>query len=75
MMQMMQGMQGMGGMGGGFGGMPQDTRPPEERFAVQLEQLQTMGFIDRAANIEALTAARGDVNDAITRLVERGIGN
>jgi len=28
------------------------TQPPEERFASQLEQLASMGFIDRQANIQ-----------------------
>jgi len=54
---------------------PADTRPPEERFAVQLEQLQVMGFIDQVANLQALAAASGDVNNAITVLLERGIGS
>lgn len=43
--------------------------PPEERFASQLEQLAGMGFIDRQANIQALTATMGDVNAAIEQLL------
>ena len=27
-------------------------QPPEERFASQLEQLASMGFVDRQANIQ-----------------------
>lgn len=42
---------------------------PEERFRVQLDQLATMGFMDRAANLQALTATGGDVNAAIERLI------
>lgn len=43
--------------------------PPEQRFQIQLEQLATMGFHDRAANIQALVASGGDVNAAIERLI------
>lgn len=43
--------------------------PPEERFQNQLSQLQTMGFINTEANIQALTATFGDVNAAIERLL------
>lgn len=72
---------GMGGGGfGGFGGMggpggpgsppaqaaaPQDSRPPEERYASQLEQLGEMGFINPQANIRALQACGGNVQAAI----------
>lgn len=65
----------MAAMGGGLGGAVNDSRPPAERFATQLEQLQNMGFIDRDANLQALTETRGDVNEAITRLLDRGMGN
>ena len=50
-------------------GAPADNRPPEERFATQLEQLQGMGFPDRASNIQALVQANGDVNQAINFLL------
>merc|ERR550534_1367750 len=53
-----------GGLGGGAPNIP-----PEERFRVQLDQLAGMGFLDRAANIQALTATGGDVNAAIERLI------
>merc|ERR1719187_1788538 len=46
--------------------------PPEERFASQLEQLAGMGFVDRAANIQALNATFGDVNAAVERLLSGG---
>ncbi|XP_033120630.1 ubiquilin-1-like [Anneissia japonica] len=42
---------------------------PEDQFRTQLEQLATMGFVDREANIRALTATGGDVNAAIDRLI------
>ena len=45
------------------------------RFASQLQSLTDMGFIDRDANIAALQESDGDVNAAITRLLERGLGN
>jgi len=43
--------------------------PPEERFATQLQQLQEMGFYDRAENIRALLATNGNVNAAVERLL------
>ncbi|CXI45149.1 ubiquitin domain-containing protein DSK2, putative [Plasmodium berghei] len=49
-----------------------DNRPPEERYASQLVSLQEMGFIDNDANIQALQETGGDVNSAVTRLLERG---
>jgi ubiquilin len=66
----------LGGMGGGMGGMggggapaaPADTRPPEERFQVQLQQLNEMGFWDAAKNIRVLAATGGNVNAAIEML-------
>jgi len=45
------------------------SQPPEQRFASQLEQLANMGFVNREANIRALTATMGDVNAAIDRLL------
>jgi ubiquilin len=63
------GFGGAGGFGGysapgagGFGGapaVPTDTRPPEERFQVQLQQLQDMGFTNAAQNVRALLATGG----------------
>ncbi|TKR94069.1 hypothetical protein L596_008410 [Steinernema carpocapsae] len=43
--------------------------PPEERFQSQLETLRSMGFVNDAANIQALTATFGDVQAAIDRLL------
>lgn len=42
---------------------------PEVRFQQQLEQLNSMGFINREANLQALIATGGDVNAAIERLL------
>ncbi|XP_025077166.1 ubiquilin-1-like isoform X1 [Pomacea canaliculata] len=49
----------------------QVNQPPEQRYASQLEQLAAMGFVDRDANIRALTATLGDVNAAIDRLLQQ----
>merc|ERR1719204_582429 len=48
-------------------------QPPEERFASQLEQLASMGFVDRQANIQALIATMGDVNAAVERLLSTNV--
>lgn len=78
--QLLGGMGGMGaltGLGGlgmpgapGMGGEPpqqqqQDTRPPEERYAPQLQQLREMGFTSDAYNLRALQACGGNVQAAI----------
>ncbi len=42
---------------------------PAVRFASQLQQLQDMGFPDRAANLRALQATGGNVNAAVERLL------
>ncbi|KAI9269202.1 hypothetical protein BDA99DRAFT_557959 [Phascolomyces articulosus] len=65
------GMGGMGGFGSGApatAAPPADTRPPEERFQVQLQQLNEMGFYDASKNIRALLASGGNVNAAIEML-------
>jgi len=46
---------------------------PEERFASQLEQLASMGFVDRQANVQALIATMGDVNSAVERLLASNV--
>jgi len=48
-------------------------QPPEERFASQLDQLASMGFPDRQANIQALVLTSGDVNAAVERLLGGGL--
>jgi len=45
------------------------NEPPEVRFASQLQQLASMGFVDQQANVQALTATFGDVNAAVERLL------
>lgn len=72
-MQMLQGsgidpfaMLGGGGGAGAFGApAPADNRPPEERYATQLGQLNEMGFYNFDQNIQALTRSGGDVNGAL----------
>jgi len=49
------------------------AQPPEERFASQLEQLASMGFVDRQANVQALIATMGDVNAAVERLLSTNV--
>ena len=67
MMNMMNMLGGMGGGGGGgFGAQePPDNRPPEERYATQLRQLNEMGMVDFDRNIQALRRSGGDVNGAL----------
>jgi len=48
-------------------------QPPEERFASQLDQLASMGFVDRQANIQALISTMGDVNAAVERLLSTNV--
>lgn len=83
--QMQQAMQmmnngGLGNMFGGanpFGGLggpasppaPVDNRPPEERYADQLRQLNDMGFFDFDRNVEALRRSGGSVQGAIEQLL------
>merc|ERR1712014_270242 len=72
MQQMMQAMQG--GMGNGMNGgiaspNPADTRSPEERFATQVQQLESMGFPDKHSNLQALSQTNGDINQAINALL------
>jgi len=79
---LMQQMFGLGAFGGpGAGGLgsygsaplpPSDTRPPEERFQVQLQQLQDMGFSNASQNVRALLATGGNVNGAIEYILGGG---
>lgn len=50
---------------GGAEAAPPDNRPPEERYATQLRQLNEMGLFDFDRNIQALTRSGGDVNGAL----------
>jgi ubiquilin len=59
---------------GQFGGapppaIPQDIRPPEERFATELRQLNEMGFFSFERNVEALRRSGGNVEGAIEYLL------
>lgn len=62
---------GMFGPLGGVGApqMPADTRPPEERYAEQLRQLNDMGFYDFERNVEALRRSGGSVQGAVNQLL------
>ena len=54
-----------GGPGMGGPAATPDSRPPEERYATQLRQLNEMGFFDFNRNIQALQRSGGDVNGAL----------
>ncbi|PSR79673.1 hypothetical protein BD289DRAFT_442165, partial [Coniella lustricola] len=67
---MQQFMQMMGGAGGaGEPAAPADTRPPEERYADQLRQLNEMGFFDFDQNVAALRRSGGNVQGAVNYLL------
>lgn len=42
---------------------------PAVQYANQLQQLQDMGFADAEANLQALIRTRGNVNNAVERLL------
>ncbi|KZT63630.1 hypothetical protein DAEQUDRAFT_733596 [Daedalea quercina L-15889] len=65
---------GLGGLGafGGAPAAPADSRPPEERFQVQLQQLQDMGFTNAQQNVRALLATGGNVHSAIEYILGGG---
>lgn len=79
------GQGGLGGQGafnpfgalGGFGGFgsspepqgPPDNRPPEERYADQLRQLNDMGFYEFERNVTALRRSGGSVQGAVEYLL------
>lgn len=64
---------GLPGMGGFGAPVPSaDTRPAEERFQVQLGQLQDMGFTNASQNIRALLATGGNVHSAIEYILGGG---
>lgn len=68
MMQQM--MQMLGGAGAGNApASPPDNRPPEERYAEQLRQLNDMGFFDFDRNVAALRRSGGSVQGAIEHLL------
>lgn len=51
---------------------PPDTRPPEERYAEQLRQLNDMGFYEFERNVQALRRSGGSVQGAIEFLLGGG---
>lgn len=59
----------LGGAGGGGFGGPPDNRPPEERYATQLGQLNEMGFCEFERNVEALRRAGGSTQGAVEYLL------
>jgi ubiquilin len=63
MSRMMNGMTNQG---------TQQNLPPEQRYQSQLEQLASMGFVNREANLQALVATFGDINAAVERLLALG---
>ncbi|KAJ4271346.1 hypothetical protein NW762_000048 [Fusarium torreyae] len=67
MMQQM--MQMFGGGQGSAPAAPADNRPPEERYAEQLRQLNDMGFFDFDRNVAALRRSGGSVQGAIEHLL------
>lgn len=68
--EMMQQMMHMLGGGGGLGATSApDNRPPEERYADQLRQLNDMGFFDFDRNVAALRRSGGSVQGAVEHLL------
>lgn len=62
------------GPGGLFGAPPpQDNRPPEEVYEVQLRQLNEMGFYEFERNVAALRRSGGNVQGAIEYLLSGGL--
>lgn len=57
------------GVPDGFAQQPPDTRPPEERYAEQLRQLNDMGFYEFERNVEALRRTGGSVQGAVEYLL------
>lgn len=69
-MQQLAQMWGMGGPGAAAAPPPPaDNRPPEERYADQLRQLNDMGFFDFDSNVTALRRSGGSVQGAVEYLL------
>ncbi|KAI5924048.1 hypothetical protein F4810DRAFT_159853 [Camillea tinctor] len=66
-LQQMAQLMGMGSPSGTSA--PPDNRPPEERYAEQLRQLNDMGFYDFDRNVAALRRSGGSVQGAIEHLL------
>ncbi|KAI0845658.1 hypothetical protein F5Y00DRAFT_245723 [Daldinia vernicosa] len=68
--ELLQQMVQVLGMGSPSGSpAPPDNRPPEERYAEQLRQLNDMGFYDFDRNVAALRRSGGSVQGAIEHLL------
>ncbi|OTA95033.1 hypothetical protein M434DRAFT_394238 [Hypoxylon sp. CO27-5] len=68
--EVLQNMMQMFGMNSPSGSpAPPDNRPPEERYAEQLRQLNEMGFYDFDRNVAALRRSGGSVQGAIEHLL------
>ncbi|KAI0102712.1 hypothetical protein GGR51DRAFT_526726 [Nemania sp. FL0031] len=65
----LQQMMQLLGMGGSGSPAPPDNRPPEERYAEQLRQLNDMGFYDFDRNVAALRRSGGSVQGAVEHLL------
>ncbi|KAH9028449.1 hypothetical protein EDB83DRAFT_2524279 [Lactarius deliciosus] len=73
LMQLLGGAGGASGFGSGVGASPLPSGPPpEERFQVQLQQLQDMGFTNASQNVRALLATGGNVHSAIEYILNGG---
>lgn len=59
---------GVGGSGSTGHTAQQNQLPPEQRFRMQLQSLNDMGFDNNEANIRALTSTHGNVNRAVEYL-------
>ena len=70
-MQQLAQMWGVGGLNSpaAAAAAPADTRPPEERYAEQLRQLNDMGFFDFDRNVTALRRSGGSVQGAVEYLL------
>lgn len=62
-------LAGEGGAGAAAPPVVQDTRPPEDRYAEQLRQLNEMGFYEFERNVEALRRTGGSVQGAVEYLL------
>lgn len=67
-MQQFAQMWGAGGLSPAAAA-PADNRPPEERYADQLRQLNDMGFYDFDRNVTALRRSGGSVQGAVDYLL------
>ncbi|RYY38978.1 hypothetical protein EON62_00095 [archaeon] len=63
----------MGGLGGGAPPAAAPTRPPAELYAAQLEEMESMGFADRAQNLRALSRSGGDLQRAVNFIMDGAV--